>query len=258
MFAAALTAALLAATPAAKPLVVAIDPGHGGTVQGATGPNGLEEGALCLQLALRLKPLLERTLGAQVVLTRSSDVDVALADRIQLANRARADVFISIHANSMPTRRLRSKIEGIETYFLSLAASGDLARRTADRENAEVGGKEVLRASGDPLAFILQDLARTEAHADSSRLAYAVHQKMVAATGAQDRGVQQAPFFVLNGVDAPAILLEVGFISHPEESARLKDPRYQDRLAAAIADGVKTYLTQVKPADDSTARNAAR
>src|SRR6185369_10615628 len=93
-------------------------------------------------------------------------------------------------------------------------------------------------ASADPLSFILTDLKKSDEHTQSSRLAYAIHQKLIAATKAQDRGVQQAPLHVL-AVDCPAVLVELGFLSHPQESARLKEAAYQERLAAEIAEAVK-------------------
>ncbi|MCI0574150.1 MAG: N-acetylmuramoyl-L-alanine amidase [Myxococcaceae bacterium] len=231
---------LLAAPAGAAPRVV-IDPGHGGAQEGAAGL-GLDEKDLALQLALRLKDALAG--AAEVTLTREDDTHVELADRVARANARRVDLFISLHANSMPTRRQRARTQGIETYFLSASASGEDARRTAAQENGEArGGAQ--RKADDTLGFILADLQRQGAHADSSRLAYAVHQRLVKATGALDRGVQQAPFTVLTGVDAPAILVEVGFISHPTEGLRLKDPRYQASLAGAIAEGVKAFMAEV-------------
>jgi N-acetylmuramoyl-L-alanine amidase len=210
-------------------------------------PGGLLEKELCLTLVKRLAEVLEGQ-GAKVVLTRSDDTAVPLPARVELANRARPDLLISIHANSMPTRRMRERAEGIETFFLSAHASGEEARHTAARENEE-GARTAVTKGGDALAFILADLARAEAHASSSQLAYAVHQRLIAATGAADRGVQQAPFFVLSGVDAPAILIEVGFVSHPTESRRLRDAAYQGKLAAAIAEGVSAFLQQQRQRD---------
>jgi N-acetylmuramoyl-L-alanine amidase len=148
----------------------------------------------------------------------------------------------------MPTRRQRASTEGIETYFLSASASGEEARKVAARENGEsvTPGKA---AGDDPLAFILADLQRAETHGDSSRLAYALHEALIAGTGASDRGVQQAPFYVLMGLDAPAVLVELGFISNPEEAKRLGDPAYQQRLAASIAGGVKRFLAELEQRD---------
>ena len=237
-----LPALALAAAP--RPRIV-IDPGHGGTQHGAQGPDGLLEKELALQVARRVGALLTAAVGAEVLLTRERDVNVPLAERVQTAVRGQADLFLSIHANSMPTQRLRARTEGIETFFLSAAASGEGARATADRENAEAPASRA-KHTGSTLSFILADLARTEAHADSSRLAYLVHQRLIAGTGAPDRGVQQAPFFVLTGVDVPAILIEVGFISHPAEAKRLSAPGYQEKLALAIAEGVQAYLSQLQ------------
>jgi N-acetylmuramoyl-L-alanine amidase len=118
----------------------------------------------------------------------------------------------------------------------------------AETENADSAGAGAPLPT-DTLAFILADLRRSEAHADSARLAYAVHSRLVPASGGSDHGVQQAPFYVLTGVDAPAVLVEFGFISHPEESRKLARPEYRDRIAQAIADGVKAFLTQTATRD---------
>ena len=198
-------------------------------------------------MARRLKAALEKD-GDEVLLTRDQDVLLALSDRVTFANQAQPDLFISLHLNSMPTRRLRAKLEGVQTFFLSASASGEDARRVADRENADSSGAGAPQPT-DTLAFILADLRRTEAHTDSARLAYAIHPRLVAAAGGSDHGVQQAPFFVLTGVDAPAVLVEFGFISHPEESKRLGRPEYREQLARAIADGVKVFLEQTSARD---------
>lgn len=227
---------------------VVLDPGHGGTQEGAIGPNALKEKDLCLAIARKAKALLEKSLHAEVTLTRDEDALIPLPERVDRANHARPDVFVSIHANSMPTRRLRARAAGIETYFLSAAASGDAARQVADRENADVPAQGK-RQSGDVLAFILSDLQQADLHADASRLAYAIHGKVVAATGAADKGVQQAPFYVLTGVSAPSVLIEVGFISHPEESRKLSTAAYQGEIARGIADGVAAFLRQVELKD---------
>lgn len=243
-----LAAALGWASASFAAAVVVIDPGHGGAQPGASSPEGLVEKHLALMLAKRVKAALERELTATVVLTREEDASLPLPERVALANRRRPDAFVSIHLNSMPTQRQRLAHEGIETYFLSAASSGEGARRVAARENAEAGGQP-RGERGDTLSFILADLQRAEAHADSSRLAYAVQESLVARTGAVDRGVQQAPFYVLMGLDAPAVLVEVGFISHPQESKRLGDSAYQDTVASAIALGVKRFLEEVDARD---------
>lgn len=226
---------------AREPNRVVLDPGHGGALPGAIGADGTAEKALALDLAFRLKSALETDDKIQVVLTRDRDLYLALPDRVVAANKVKPDLFLSIHANSMPTPRRRARNEGVETFFLSATASGEEARRTADRENAELPRAKRPMGS-DPLSFILSDLARSEAHADSSRAAYSLHQSLVAATGAVNRGVQQAPFFVLSGVEAPAVLVEVGFISHPTEALRLAEPLYRDNIAQALARGIRAFL----------------
>ena len=237
----------LTASAAERQSRVVIDPGHGGAQAGARGTRGLVEKDLALQLARRLQTHLQAA-GVHATLTRTRDVDVPLADRVAAANQQAPDLFISLHANSMPSRKLRARTEGIETYFLSASASGEAARRTAARENEEAPARR-RSGGGDTLSLILEDLVRTEAHVDSSRLAYAVHARLVSATRAYDRGVQQAPFFVLMGVEAPAILVEVGFISHPEEGARLATAAYQERLVGALAQGAVAFLEQNRKRD---------
>lgn len=236
-------AALLALPALAAPLVVVIDPGHGGTQSGASGAGALEK-TVALELSLKLKERLEAALGATVRLTRDRDAHVQLSDRVRWANAQKPDLFISIHLNSMPTKRQQAVNEGIETYFLSASASGEAAKKVAARENAEAG-PQVKAGGDDTLSFILADLQRSEAHTDSSRLAYAVQEALIGATGSADRGVQQAPFYVLMGLQAPAILVEVGFLSHPAEGKRLREAQYQEQLAEAITQGVKGFLAQM-------------
>jgi N-acetylmuramoyl-L-alanine amidase len=240
---------LLASTVRAEraPRIV-IDPGHGGSQEGAKGPGNLMEKEVVLQLARRLGEKLAKEVGAQVFLTRDKDGTLPLPQRVEFANGKRPDIFLSIHANSMPTKKLRERIEGIETYFLSATASGAGARATADRENADApAGASAPKDS--TLGFILHDLVRMEAHAGSSRLAYAIHQQLISATGAVDRGVQQAPFFVLTGVEAPAVLIEVGYISHPQEGTQLGKAEYQEKLVTAITEGVKSFVGEMRKRD---------
>jgi N-acetylmuramoyl-L-alanine amidase len=168
-------------------------------------------------------------------------VSMPLAERAALANSLQADLFVSVHLNSMPTPAARRVSQGIETYFLSADASDASASAVAARENADRLAGEPEPSADDPVAGILQDLENTESLAASSRLAYVVHQKLVAQSGAQDRGVKQAPFYVLAGARMPAVLVELGFLSHRAESKKLCDPAYQERLAEAIADGIAAW-----------------
>lgn len=240
-------ALLLASTGALGQPLVVVDPGHGGKQEGAKSPDGHHEKDVVLAIAKVLKAELEKSLGATVRLTRTKDALVHLSERVEQANDEKPDLFLSLHLNSMPTQRLRKSTAGIETYFLSAFASGEQAKKVAARENAEALSAK--GPSGDTLAFILADLQRSETLHDSSRLAYAVHEALVQDSGAQDRGVQQAPFYVLMGLEAPAILLELGFLSHPDESQQLVDPEYQRTLAKAVARGVSKFLATVSTRD---------
>jgi N-acetylmuramoyl-L-alanine amidase len=238
-----LLSCLIATASVAGPVIV-IDPGHGGAQDGASSPGGLLEKNLALSIAKKIKARLEADLEVKVKLTRDGDARLHLDERVMFANRQRPELFVSIHANSMPTATQRRVNEGIETYFLSAAASGEEAKKVAARENAEAR-QQAKGPSTDTLAFILADLQKAETHHDSSRLAYSVHESLIAGTGAQDRGVQQAPFYVLMGLEAPAVLIEVGFVSHPKEGVRLAESNYQEQIAASIAAGIKAFLRQV-------------
>jgi N-acetylmuramoyl-L-alanine amidase len=212
--------------------LVVIDPGHGGSQLGAVGPNGLQEKDLVLDIAVKLGAQL-RLAGLKVVYTRDKDVFMSLPERAEIANRAKADLFVSLHANSSPDPTAR----GSETYFVSLEASDEDARRVAITENEvfrPVGGAA---DSGDIISKILGDLIRTEHLRGSADFAMAI-QRELAQLPTPSRGVKQGPFFVLGGVNMPAVLLEVGFVSHPEDEQRFKTAQYQEMIARAITRGV--------------------
>lgn len=228
---------LLFALPASasdRAALIVIDPGHGGEKEGAVGPGGLREKDIALSVSRLLAEELRKR-GHRVLLTRERDLSLGLLPRVQLANQANADLFVSIHANSV-AGAARARANGIETYFRSAEASDAQAAALAALENAD--DEEGQAAPIDPLEAILEDLARSEAHVDSSSLAIAIHQRLVEATGSRDRGVRQAPFLVLQGARMPAVLVEIGYISHPTESRRLADPAHQQRIARSIADGI--------------------
>jgi N-acetylmuramoyl-L-alanine amidase len=153
-----------------------------------------------------------------------------------------------VHLNSMPTAEQRRRTSGIETYFLSADATDTRASAVAARENADRLAGEPLSDPDDPVAGILNDLEDAAALQGSSRLAYAVHERLVAALEAEDHGVKQAPFYVLAGARMPAVLLEVGFISHEDEAARLRTREYRDRIADAVAEGVRAFRTETRRA----------
>jgi N-acetylmuramoyl-L-alanine amidase len=240
MLAGIAAALLLAAAPRSPAFVAVVDPGHGGDQEGALSPAGDREKDVALEIARRIAARL-RAIGAKVVLTRTGDIAVPLANRAAVANALRADLFVSVHLNSMPSAEARRHSTGVETYFLSADATDAIATAVAARENADRLAGEPELDPADPVAAILQDLEDQDSLAGSSRLAYAVHEKLVAGLGAEDRGVKQAPFYVLAGARMPAVLLEVGFISHEGEAARLRAPEYQERIAAAVAEGVAAW-----------------
>jgi N-acetylmuramoyl-L-alanine amidase len=228
------------AAPRPPAFLAVVDPGHGGEQEGALSPRGDREKDLVLQIARRVKRRLER-LGGRVVLTRDRDQGLPLANRAALANSLKADFFISIHLNSMPTAQARASSSGVETYFLSADPSDLGAAAAAARENADRLAGEPAVDQDDPVASILDDLESAAALAGASRLAYAIHDRLAAATGSENRGVKQAPFYVLAGARMPAVLLEVGFISNRAEAARLRSAAHQDRIAQAIAEGVRAW-----------------
>jgi N-acetylmuramoyl-L-alanine amidase len=234
------------AAAAAGTFVAVVDPGHGGDRDGALGPAGLKEKDLALAIARRVAAHL-RAQGARVLLTREGDEPLDLSRRAELANAAEADLFLSIHLNSMASRRGRAVTRGVETYFMSADASDASAGAVAARENADRTARETVVAS-DAVAGILSDLSDVESLAESSRLAHAVHERLVARTRAESHGVKQAPFFVLAGARMPAVLVEVGFISHAAEARLLATPAYQDEVALGIAEGVAAYRSRAPQA----------
>ena len=217
---------------------VVIDAGHGGKDTGAIGKKGQKEKDLTLAIARKLRTRLT-VMGLEVILTRDSDVFLSLEERTRIANDKRADLFISIHVNAARNQ----KAHGIETYTLNLN-SDRYAMRLAARENATS-----TRSIGD-LDLILADLATKANTDDSVRLARHAQGQMISHLRAKhgdavrDLGVKQALFFVLVGAKMPAMLVETGFISHPEEARRLTTASYQDEIARSLADGVRRFIEE--------------
>ena len=244
----ALAAALALALAAREPaFTVVLDPGHGGDQEGALSPAGEKEKDLALAIARRISMQLRKA-GVKVILTRTGDIAVPLANRAAIATAIRADLFLSVHLNSMPTERQRRAYQGVETYFLSADATDTRASAVAARENADRLAGEPEIDPNDPVAAILDDLEDAASLAGSSRLAYALHERLVATLGAEDHGVKQAPFYVLAGARMPAVLLEVGFISHEEEARRLRTREYQEKIAAAVVEGIRAYRAESRRA----------
>lgn len=215
---------------------VVIDPGHGGEDLGAQGPGGVLEKDIALAIARRLRAIITNTLGLQVFLTRDRDADVSLDERTAVANNYKADLFLSIHANAWRGR----SASGSEVYFLSYQASDEESRRVAQSEGAALPPSAPAGAGAD-LALILWDMAQAEHLEESSLLAMRIQEELASVTGSQGRGVKQAPFRVLVGAAMPAVLVEVAFISNPEEEKLLAQEAFQAKVAAALARGVGRY-----------------
>jgi N-acetylmuramoyl-L-alanine amidase len=213
---------------------VVIDPGHGGEEVGARGPGGTLEKDVSLAIARRVRAELVNG-GLSVFLTRDRDVELGLDDRSAIANNYKADLFVSIHANASRARGAK----GSEVYFLSYQASDDESRRLAQAEG--MAEPAAAGAPGSDLALILWDLAQAAHLEDSSALASRVQEELAVVTGSEGRGVKQAPFRVLVGAAMPAVLVEVAFISNPEEEKLLASDAYQAKIAGAIARGIQRF-----------------
>jgi N-acetylmuramoyl-L-alanine amidase len=231
------------ATETAGPLrTIVLDAGHGGHDSGATGPGGLMEKEVVLDVTKRVAKLVSARLGIKVLLSRDSDFFVPLKDRTSFANKERADLFVSIHANAHP----HASHEGVETYFLSSEATDIAARRTAAQENAVVqlekqAATPARGGAQDLLRQVLWDLAQSDFLVESSRLAEVVQDSMTRSLRIPNRGVKQAGFYVLGGAAMPAVLIEVGFVTNPREEKRLRDTKYRDEIAQAIFAGIAEY-----------------
>jgi N-acetylmuramoyl-L-alanine amidase len=224
------------AQPSGDLRIITLDPGHGGAETGATGPSGLTEKEVALAIARRLRMLLENRLGVQVILTRDGDRNIPLDERTAIANNNKSDLFISIHVNAAPRRNAR----GSSVYFLSYQASDEESRRVAAAENAPMG-RPALPAERD-LEFILWDMAQAAYLNESAIFAEILQEELLGSAGeANNRGIKQAPFRVLMGATMPAVLVEVAFITNPEEERLLGTETYQDQLAQAIYRGVLRY-----------------
>jgi N-acetylmuramoyl-L-alanine amidase len=231
--------------PPARKIVV-IDAGHGGPDRGMTGPIGspvwFTEKDVTLSVAQKIATVL-RARGVDVLMTRTTDTLIALADRGRIANSNHGDVFISIHCNAPGSNTAAGARErGFETYFLAEAKTED-ERRVQDMENESVKFETGANApKGDPLNFIITDMAQNEHLRESSDLAQTIQQGLIDVHPGPNRGVQQANFAVLRGSYMPAVLVEIGFGSNQSEATFLSDQANQRALARNIAESVIAYL----------------
>ena len=214
---------------------VVIDPGHGGHDVGCSGAAGAVEKDITLDIAKRLAILLEEKLGSEVVLTRTDDTYVSLEQRTVIANQSRADLFISIHANSSTLKT----VTGLETYYLNFTASPE-ALEVAARENASSE-----RTVAD-LGSLIKKIALKDKLDESREFAGKVQSSLFigstkAGNRTNNRGVRKAPFIVLIGAEMPSVLTEIGFLSNPKEEVLLKRPEYRQKIAESLYRGVAQY-----------------
>ena len=218
---------------------IALDAGHGGHDPGAIGRGGTQEKDITLAIVLKLEKLLRTELGADVVMTRDTDVFIPLEERTAIANSSGADLFLSVHINSARNSAGR----GLETYYLSFAKNA-AAEELAARENA------ISQATMKDLNNLVKAITTNSKIDESRDFAGLIQRNNVEGlspsfSGVLDRGVHTAPFYVLIGANMPSILTEVGFISNPEEERWLKSEEYQQKLAESLLEGVRTYLAQL-------------
>ncbi|HXI09368.1 MAG TPA: N-acetylmuramoyl-L-alanine amidase, partial [Thermodesulfobacteriota bacterium] len=213
---------------------IVIDPGHGGKDPGAIGRGGLKEKDVTLKLSKKLRDKLRPSVQ-KVVMTRETDVFIPLEERTAIANSQDADLFVSIHINASQRRAA----SGVETYTLNIS-NDEEARRLAARENA------TSRRSVSDLEFILNDLIKTAKTNDSVRLATSVQARVATNLkrkfNTRSNGVKGAPFYVLVGTKMPSILVEVSYISNPQEEKLLRDDRYLDEVIEGISKGLMEYI----------------
>jgi N-acetylmuramoyl-L-alanine amidase len=230
---------------AGRDLIVAIDPGHGGKDPGAIGKDKTQEKAVVLAISRALAKIIDAEPGMRAYLTRSDDRFIALHDRIALARRARADIFISVHADA----NHKSNISGSSVYVLSTTgAYSEAARLLADRENAaDLKGGISLGDKDKRTASVLMDLSQTKSIGDSGKAADLVLAKLDRVGTIRKTEVQNANFVVLRLPDVPSMLIETAFISNPAEEKKLRSPAHQQAVAEAIFNGVRDYFRESPP-----------
>lgn len=214
---------------------IVIDPGHGGHDVGTTGPEGLREKDLVLDVSKRLGELIEARMGSEVIFTRSDDTFVSLTKRTAIANDAKADLFLSIHANSSTLR----SAAGVETYYLNFTTSKS-ALEVAARENA--GSQQTIFELQD----LLEKIALKDKVEESREFASRIQSSLFSVSAkndarARDRGVKKAPFVVLIGASMPSVLAEIGFISNAHDEGIMRHAEYRQRLAEALYKGLASY-----------------
>ncbi|MDO9169187.1 MAG: N-acetylmuramoyl-L-alanine amidase [Methylobacter sp.] len=234
-----------------KNVVIAIDAGHGGNDPGAHGNNGTEEKKITLAIAKKLAYLINKQPGMKAVMVRKGDYYVGLRERMQIARTAKADLFISIHADAFEN----ATVKGASVYTLSTkGATSEAARWLANSENASdlVGGVS-LSDKEDVLASVLLDLSQTATEDASVKIAGKVLKNFERIGELHYKAVQKAGFAVLKSPDIPSILIETAFISNPSEELKLVNTTHQSNIALAIFDGVRSHFNNTTPVESKVA-----
>ena len=231
---------------------IVIDAGHGGHDSGTLGAGGIQEKDVVLDVALRLGKLLHQRMGAEIVYTRADDTFIPLETRTAIANKAQADLFISVHANSSPDTSAR----GTEVYYLNFTSDPE-AMRVAARENA------VSTQSVHELSDLVKKIALKDKIDESKELASDVEGSLYKGLekgneGLKDRGVKKAPFVVLIGANMPSILAEISFVSNPDDAEQLQTPEYRERVAESLFNGVARYAAGINGVKTPVVRVAAK
>ena len=239
-----------------RDVIVAIDAGHGGHDPGAIGRGKTREKDVALQISRTLAARINAEPGMTAVLVRNGDYYVDHRERMEIARRSKADLFVSVHADAVKD----SRAGGASVYALSLkGASDEAARQLAERENASVRvGGVTLEDKDEVLASVLLDLSQSAALSASLDVGSKVIGELARLGKVHRRTVQQAGFLVLKSPDMPSILVETAFISNPSEEKKLRDARHQGRLADAILGGVRTYFYTNPPPDTRIAMEMRR
>ncbi len=228
-----------------RKVTIMLDPGHGGEDSGAIGPNGIKEKDVVLAIGKRAKQLIESQHNMRVQMTRNADFFVPLGTRVKKARAAKADLFVSIHADAFTSPSAR----GSSVFVLSeRGATSTTARLLANRENASdlIGGINI-KNQDNQVASVLLDMSVTAQIKQSMKLAKGVLKEMGKINTLHNSNVEQAAFAVLKAPDIPSILLETAFISNPTEETKLKSSDYQESVAKAILNGIKSYFAQNPP-----------
>ena len=236
-----------------RKIIVVIDPGHGGKDPGAIGPNGTRESNVVLPISLKLANYFNKTTDMQAILTRNDNTFIPLRERMEIARNYNADLFLSIHADALNN----SRVKGASVYTLSLKGASDEASKIlaqGQNEGSTIGEVDIAGMDKDAIS-LLTDLSQNSSMEASKEVGAMILNQLSKAVSIRKKKVQEAGFLVLKSPDVPSVLIETTFISNPEEEAKLKTRRFQDRLAESIFQGARNYFLMNPPQDTLLSNN---